>query len=449
MPSILIVSAFFAPSGRIGGRRAEKIAGHLAHLGWDVSVLTMHAKHTPPLDPNLAIPENVEVIRTGAFLPRDILRRFSGSIAGQRSTQGKVPGNPDSGQTLFHERVLSTLRRGLGETVRGLLSRFEFLGEFSGWRPFALRAIRGRRFDVALITLPPFSTAWIGLEVARRCGARLVIDYRDPWKEMLAGQPLGVRFSDKLLRRNEQIEQECLDHASAVIGVSPTICDWLRKRTRTCVELIPQGFDPGSASTDPPARDPARLVYAGTLAYGRALRPLFAAIALLRDTVPPERLRLVYCGPNGDMARSEARDAGVSEYLDDLGQVSAGRVRDVMLSGTAGIVIVSAGYEYAYPGKLFDILGTGRPILLVGPPQSDAADLVTSHRLGWSHSESDITGIACTISKAIQGVTTIPEGLEELSVPTLMNRLAALLDCTLAGGPGPLLASVTTMESDA
>ncbi|MHB8257924.1 MAG: glycosyltransferase [Acidiferrobacterales bacterium] len=449
MPSILIVSAFFAPSGRIGGRRAEKIAGHLARHGWDVSVLTMHARHAPPLDPNLKIPENIEVIRTGAFVPRSAFRKLSGSPERHRSGLGSGKGDPSSGNGSLPRKALSMLRRGANRAIRHLLSRFEYLDEFSGWKPFALRAIRGRHFDVVLATLPPFSTAWIGLVAAQRCGAKLVIDYRDPWREFFLDKTLDIHDSGKLLRRHQQIEQMCLDHATMIIGVSPTICNSLRERTRAPVEVVPQGFDPVDANATAPARNPVRLVYAGTLAYGRALRPVFAAIALLRDAILPGELQLVYCGPNGNMARTEADDVGVGEYLRDLGQVSASRVRDIMLSGTVGIVIISAGYEYAYPGKLFDILGTGRPILLIGPPRSDAAELLARHRLGWSHSESDITGIADTIRSAIEGASIAPVGLKELSVSTLMNRLAALLDRALADGPGPLVAPVTTPESDA
>ncbi len=428
MPSILIVSAYFAPSGQIGGRRTEKIAGHLARCGWDVTVLTMLAKHTPPVDPSLVIPENVEIIRTTAFLPRTILRnlrrfRLRNPL---RCNYAEPDHKAPRHQTTMWGRFRSALLARAENTARRMLPLFEYLDEFSGWKPFALGAVRSRSFDVVLGTLPPFSAAWIAHEAARRCGAKLVLDYRDPWCEILEKPIFGIH-SWKTLQKHRRVEQMCLDHAAMILGVSPTICNWLRARTQTPVELMPQGFEPVVGTSASPSGSPTRLVYAGALTYGRALTPLFEAIALLKDTIPPQELQIVYCGPNGDIAQAGAKKVGVTEYFQNLGQVSAGRAREVMLSGTAGIVLISSGYEYAYPAKLFDILGAARRVLLIGTPQSDAAALLAQHRLGWNHSETDVRGIADTIRNTTQGAHPVPVGLEDLSVTTLMNRLNQLL----------------------
>ena len=83
MPSILIVSAFFPPSLRIGAKRPARMARFLAASGWDVTVLTMRERREPG---TVALPAHelssgVHVIRTGAWTPVDALRRSAVLVA--------------------------------------------------------------------------------------------------------------------------------------------------------------------------------------------------------------------------------------------------------------------------------------------------------------------------------------------------------------------------------
>src|SRR5262245_7358600 len=82
MPSILILSAFFPPSLRIGSKRPARMAHFLARSGWDVTVLTMDEGSRAN-----AAPSGVRVIRTGVWTPVDTLRR-SGVFLARRLRGG-------------------------------------------------------------------------------------------------------------------------------------------------------------------------------------------------------------------------------------------------------------------------------------------------------------------------------------------------------------------------
>ena len=98
---------------------------------------------------------------------------------------------------------------------------------------------------------------------------------------------------------------------------------------------------------------------------------------------------------------------------------AAGLARDA----TAIVVAVSEGYEYQYPGKIFDVVAAGRPVLLLAPAGAEAADLVLRHGLGWSHDPSDVEGLAASIRKAAAGETTRPSGLEAFETKRVMGAL--------------------------
>jgi len=88
---------------------------------------------------------------------------------------------------------------------------------------------------------------------------------------------------------------------------------------------------------------------------------------------------------------------------------------------------VSPGWLYPYPGKIFDILNTGRPIFLVGPPDCAAADLVRRHNLGWAVPLDDDRALLAALQEVAAGRTFVPVDLAQLSTQATMDRLDANL----------------------
>ena len=54
----------------------------------------------------------------------------------------------------------------------------------------------------------------------------------------------------------------------------------------------------------------------------------------------------------------------------------------IMSRATANVVVISDDYEYMYPGKLWDSIAVGRPIIIIGKPEGDSARLVCERGLG-------------------------------------------------------------------
>ncbi len=61
----------------------------------------------------------------------------------------------------------------------------------------------------------------------------------------------------------------------------------------------------------------------------------------------------------------------------------------------ANVHVVTLGKEMAgiiHPCKIYGAMAVGRPVLLIGPRPSHAADLIDRHQIGWQVDHGDIDG---------------------------------------------------------
>jgi len=380
MKKILITTVFYPPCKQIGAKRPFKMARYLADSGMDVTVLTVESSLTPPVD-HLAVDyAGIKIIRTSAFVPYVLVRN---RMLSHQKDEG--PSTSMTGKEIADNSGVRKFVSGVTKTaVRRTLTSLDKIDFWSGWRRSALKAIKesNREFDFVLSTLPPYSTAYLGKELAAYLGCKFVLDYRDPWSEILQHMYSLGECSARRLRRHTRIEDACLQSADLILTVSPAITKMLSLRVNKKILTIPQGFS-GEISECGYKNDPAYLLYAGNLAYGRDLSEILSA---LRDYAIKfgEKLTLVYCGADTDAAHQQAASVGAIEYLDVKGNVRECDVADYASNSLCNIVIVSSGYEYSYPGKMFDLISAGRPIYVISSQQSEAGKLVDEYKIGFS-----------------------------------------------------------------
>ena len=225
------------------------------------------------------------------------------------------------------------------------------------------------------------------------------------------------------MERHRAAELAAIQAADLLIGVTPTITAHLQAKGRAPAVFVPNAIDTVPVDRPPPAVP--QLVYAGSLAYGRDLQPIFAAMAALRQA--GSGLGLTYIGNDGTAALAQAETHGVTDLLTCLPQMPSAQALAQVAAASAGIVLSSPGYGYAYPGKIFEILAEGRPILAIGEADSEIVQLPRTVHCGWSHTPDDHAGLVATLHRISQGDLPQLDGLQRFSVDATMRDLDAAL----------------------
>lgn len=88
----------------------------------------------------------------------------------------------------------------------------------------------------------------------------------------------------------------------------------------------------------------------------------------------------------------------------------------------ADVHVVSVGNNtvgIVHPSKIYGALAAGRPVLVLGPQNSPAAQLVRTHNVGWHVEHDDVAG-ACDVLRVIENLpidelATLKHGALELA----------------------------------
>ncbi len=338
-----------------------------------------------------ALPPNSNA---GVHRPLSLL--VHGARDGWRFTtiQGDSPANQSQhGQELL-QRVPPTTRRVVVEQAESAYSWRLFPrvdGGFAWATRAASLAIDALRDDPPALVLasgPPFSMFLAARWVARHFGVPLVLDYRDEWTEC----PFDFVDSGPDDRR---YEAACLADAAAVIFTTES-----HRRHQLAVfaalrpertHLLPNGWEPddfGPAVVATSARrlrdGPLRLAHVGTLSGHNSPRGFIHDLdeTLQRHARWRQDLRLSFvgrCSPSEHAALAQSRHADLIELTDHVTKADAvARMREA----DALLLLVPAGFERYRPGKLFDYVAAGRPVLLYGVDGESSRVLVDELGLG-------------------------------------------------------------------
>lgn len=440
---VLIITYLFPPTGGVGVPRFVSYTRYLPRHNCEPYVLTVRNPATPAYDPDLArqVPPETKVFRT--FNPgvpyalRD--RLWKKIIAGQpepAAATGKAPAAPTPA-------AMSSARPALWKSlVKRGIQRIFCPDVQIVWVPFAIRAARRiiARHQIAtvLLNLPPYSCLNIGVAVKRHFpNVKLILDFRDEWIENYLAQ-FDSAATDYKLRLAHRLEQSAVECADFVTMVTRSQLAQIRRRYPGQPDrkflYAPNGFDPGLyAKFQPrPAPDGKVIVtYFGTVYNNPTYRPVVTYLDAADEL--PEQLR----------SRLETRFIGrvareAASFFDNrrhtvrqfgfMGKEAA----LPYLEETSYNLIVGAN-PTVHGGKLFDYLGTGKPILALGPVEGEMAQLIRETRTGWCVDPDNLPAIRALLLSAFDRVDNGNQGwnpdwdaIRQYEWPNLVARLVGL-----------------------
>ncbi len=441
---VLIVSFFYPPNPAVGGRRVSKFARYLPEFGWTPTVLTAATEASPSPGEEQ---DSTSVHATGYVSPWKLLKRSSGQsdlTAPTAASAAPAPGPP------LRERMGRAGRLGRA-TYRALrhilpLSTVRLPDSTLGWVPFALaegrRILRASAFDAIVSSAGPPSSHIVAAGLQRTSGLPWIADFRDLWSEnywdtrVAPFKWLEGRF-----------EQHVLRQARLITTVAPA---WARRLAAVHdkpTEVIYNGFDPPDYPDVPEPETHFVLNYMGTLIWpGQDPEPVFKALAHLAGTDGSQLdgvgFQLRFFGTLSAALQGLARNHGVERWVHQLPAVT---YRESLARQMASTALLFVGWHDAaedhITAKIFEYLGSGRPILAVGPSGSTLSQILRD--CGAPDLTTDPEEIAARLGAWIQefrATGAVASSLNEQPLTRYTRRaqterLAQTLERALAEGP--------------
>jgi len=378
--SLLLISYLFPPAGGITVQRALSLARYLPGHGFKVHVLRAGNAPTPVVDPGLLkkIPPEVTVHRSFTPEPSFRLRHaIWGMLGGKRS-------QPAPGAAVESP---AGARRGswAKDAIKRLISpEPEIL-----WAPFAIRKarkiIRQHNINIVVVTVPPFSALVVGTALKRDFQAiTLVSDFRDEWLDFYLKES-DYQSGEFIRRRAIVIEREAVQCSDLVVAVTRPSLERIRRRYPEQPDhkfaCIHNGFDPAQFESFQPRHhgtDRVVITHVGTAT--KASSPKYYLDAL--EALTPEtrsRIETRFIGRITDQERAGFEGRGTNiKLLGFVPQAEATRYME-----ETDYLLVTLTDDISLPGKLFEYLATGKPIIAISPENGEVDRILRETGAGW------------------------------------------------------------------
>lgn len=275
------------------------------------------------------------------------------------------------------------MRKGIGSAIERSVRRLLFPGAIgTQWAYHAYRAglayvrqFAGDRITI-VTTFPPLGVNFAGYLLAREAERPWIADFRDP----VSNSPVLAGLGRHTRGAYAWLEAKVVRTADATIANTDICRDYLQQRYPDAahkIHLLWNGIDPGQRITPLPIPDRGFKVFthAGELYHGRTSVPLLESVHRLVTSrrVCPKSIRFDLIGPVEANCLPSPEFVATAEAAGWLAltprQVpKADALRAAQTSD--GLVVLQPQSTVQLPGKVFDYVQIGRPLLAVLPEGS-------------------------------------------------------------------------------
>jgi len=377
---VLIITYYWPPSGGSGVQRWLKFAKYLPQLGWEPYIFTPENPSFTLRDESLLkdVPAEAEVIRFPIWEPYEYFFKISSAMSQQKS--GSAPDLvATKNKSLFQK--ISTFVRGNffipDPRVFWVTPSVKFLHDF----------LKEREIRTIITTGPPHSLHLIGLKLKKKDPSlQWLADFRDPWSEWGLLDSLNVSPLARTLHR--RLEKKVLKGADKIITITPFYVRRFEALSGKKVVLLTNGYDEDDFTSLRIQRtDKFVIRHVGIVNEKCDPRPFMLAIRELLKSQSSFKSKVAvdFVGEVHfqfkDFVLADAHLSAVTTFTPSIPHkelISKYETSSLLL-------LVLTGYKDAegyMPGKLFEYMATGLPIIGTGPTQGDASKLLATSRAG-------------------------------------------------------------------
>jgi glycosyltransferase involved in cell wall biosynthesis len=422
---ILIITYYWPPAGGPGVQRWLKFVKYLPDFGIQPIVYIPENPTYPIIDENLIkeVSNKAIILRHKIFEPYQLASFFSKNKT-KKISSGIIPNQKKQS---FMDKLFLLIRGNLfipDARVFWVKPSVLFLEKY----------IIENKIDTIVTSGPPHSLHLIGLELKRKLSVKWIADFRDPWTTI--GYHKSLRLSNYAAKKHKFLEHKVLNTADTIIVTSKTTKTEFKAITSKAIAVITNGYDDEEVENQ--VLDAKfSLAHIGSFLSERNPCILWESLAELLSEIPDfkKHLEIKLIGAVSQEVLGTIAQFGLNSYLSNLGYVSHSEAiahqkkSQVLLL----IEINSKETRSIIPGKLFEYMVSGRPIIAIGPNGSDFAEIITNTNTGvffdYSEKENLKKMILDCYNQYLSGkLQTHGVGLQKYSRKSLTKELVELLN---------------------
>lgn len=376
MKKVLIITYYWPPSGGAGVQRWLKFAKYLPEFGWEPVIYT-------PENPDFGIEDNslnkdiaddLKVIKSRIWEPYELYKSLIGK-KGQKVNISFADGNKR--QNKLHKIALSLRGNLLIPDPRCFWIRPSV--------KLLLKHLKDNNIDAIITTGPPHSMHLIGKKIHKITGIPWLVDFRDPWTNIDFYKELNLTWiSDKIHHR---LEKNVLKNADLAVSVTPTWCAELSQIANKRVELVHNGYDEADiVKTDEELDTKFSLVHIGSLNAARNPQILWQALSdiVSENSEFAKDLKIRFVGNVESLVLKNLADQQLSNFVDMVGYIPHSEAIRFQQTSPVLLLLINntPNAKGILTGKFYEYMASERPILVIGPTESDVAKLLHETKSG-------------------------------------------------------------------
>ena len=425
MKKILIITYYWPPAGGPGVQRWLKFTKYLPFFGIKPHVYVPENPSYPYIDESLEkeISPETCVIKKKIWEPYMFIEFLS-----KKNKRFKGGDLPNKKNKTFIDIIIFFIR---GNFLIPDARKFwvkpsiQYLTEY----------IQKESIDTIITTGPPHSLHLIGLGLKQiHNNLKWIADFRDPWTNISYHKNLYLTYFAK--QQHTFLEKKVLKTADLVLSTSFTDGEYFQKNGTNNIEIITNGFDDEDfkkiGTTNKSTNLKFSIVHVGTLNYLQNPKNLWKSIQELitENKNFEEDILIKMIGKTNTDIENTITEYGITKYYQNTGYVTHSQALLEMNQADV-LFLVNFSTEDSHgiiPGKIFEYLMTGNPILSIGPAKADIEKILENTGGGKHfdfHQKKEIKNYILTLYNNFKAGIKIPtKNIEQYSRKKLTEKLA-------------------------
>ena len=374
MRQVLFITYYWPPSGKASLYWPLAIVKHLPQFGWQPVVLTVKEDTFTQTDKSYAndLSQDLKVFRSKSYEPFNVYKKFTGKKADDQ---------------LIASETISTSNQSLTHRISIWLRMNFFIPDARiGWYWPAVasggKIITKEKIDVIVTIGPPHTTHLVGKKLSKKYNVSHIPVFIDPWVDIVYYK--NFKRNSLTLKIDNLLEKSVMENAKSVVFVTKTMKeDYLNKYeflTKKS-QVLYWGYNEADFSKinyHKEKKDHKVLVHAGNIFSYQNPKNFWREIK--KNNESGNKIKIKFIGTVDPDIKKTISEVGVDNATEYLGFLPYYEMLQEICE--ADFLLVCATEPRHVPGKLFEYIRTGNPIIAFGDNNDEVKKLLEESNSG-------------------------------------------------------------------